>query len=184
MQETKLLIVYATSDGQTAKIARRIADVAGSEPDVECRLFDVREVHPEAIGWCNRIVLAAFVHFGRHPRAMLRFVRGHRDALQAMPSAFVSVSGASASPKGEADSKRYVAMFLRKSGWTPMQVERVAGATLYTRYNPLVRFVMRRAALAAGSQDLDITRDFEYTDWDQVDRFARGFVSVAAARVA
>ena len=52
--------------------------------------------------------------------------------------------------------------------------ELVAGALLYTRYNFLVRFVMRQITKAEGG-DTDTSRDYEYTDWDAVDRFAEAF---------
>ncbi|HKB80168.1 MAG TPA: flavodoxin domain-containing protein [Thermoanaerobaculia bacterium] len=183
MHTTRLLIVYATTDGQTARIARRIADVAGIDADTECRIYDVGEVRPEAIGWCNRVILAASVHFGRHQRAMLKFVRRHGDALSALPSAFVSVSGASSSPKTAAEAARYTEDFMRRSGWRPERIETVAGAYLYTRYNALVRFMVRRSA-ALSHLDTDTRRDFEYTDWDQVDRFTREFASGMASKVA
>ena len=51
----------------------------------------------------------------------------------------------------------------------------MAGALPYTRYNFLVRFVMRRISKAEGG-DTDTSRDYEYTDWAAVDRFAVEFV--------
>jgi menaquinone-dependent protoporphyrinogen oxidase len=183
MEPRKLLVVYATTDGQTEKIARRITDVAASQPLVESAAFDVRTVAPAAITSCDAVVLAASVRFGRHQRAMLRFVRKHRQFLASKRTAFVSVSGASASPSGREVAKEYVAAFLRKAGWFPDVVELVAGATLFTRYNPLLRFIMRRIAASRGL-DRDTRRDFEYTDWNRVDQFARSFVSQGTAKVA
>ena len=49
-------------------------------------------------------------------------------------------------------------------------VKPVAGALLYSKYNPLVRFVMKRIAKEAGAAH-DTSRDYEYTDWVGLDRF-------------
>ena len=45
----------------------------------------------------------------------------------------------------------------------------IAGALLYTRYNPLVRFVMRRISRANGGPT-DTSRDYEFTDWSGLDK--------------
>jgi menaquinone-dependent protoporphyrinogen oxidase len=45
---------------------------------------------------------------------------------------------------------------------------------LYTRYGVLKRWAMRRIVAKAGG-DTDTSRDYEYTNWDEVVRFARAF---------
>ena len=52
----------------------------------------------------------------------------------------------------------------------------VAGALLYSKYNFLIRFIMRRIAAQAGG-DVDTSRDYEHTDWGAVDRFASQFAA-------
>jgi menaquinone-dependent protoporphyrinogen oxidase len=49
-------------------------------------------------------------------------------------------------------------------------------ALRYTRYNSLVRLVMRQISKKEGG-DTDTSRDYEYTDWGAVDRFAVEFLS-------
>jgi menaquinone-dependent protoporphyrinogen oxidase len=46
----------------------------------------------------------------------------------------------------------------------------VAGALAYSRYNVIVRFVMKRIARQAGGP-MDASRDDELTDWAALDRF-------------
>ncbi len=50
----------------------------------------------------------------------------------------------------------------------------VAGAVPYTQYNWLKKWVMKRVVAKAGG-DTDTTRDYEYTDWDDLRAFAREF---------
>jgi menaquinone-dependent protoporphyrinogen oxidase len=52
----------------------------------------------------------------------------------------------------------------------PPRVKPVAGALLSTKYNFLIRFVMRRIAKKAGAET-DTSRDYEYTDWVALDHF-------------
>ena len=82
---------------------------------------------------------------------------------------------------GRAQTMRIVEKLVAETGWHPRRVELVAGALPYTRYNFLVRFVMRRISRKEGG-DTDTSRDYEYTDWGAVDRFAAEFVREVSAR--
>jgi menaquinone-dependent protoporphyrinogen oxidase len=46
-----------------------------------------------------------------------------------------------------------------------------AGALSYSQYKPLKRLVVRALAAVAG-HDTDTSRDYEYTDWQAVERFS------------
>ena len=56
----------------------------------------------------------------------------------------------------------------------PGIVKTVAGALPYTRYGWLKRWLLRRIVRQHGG-DTDWTRDFEYTDWDDLRAFAHSF---------
>jgi menaquinone-dependent protoporphyrinogen oxidase len=179
---TSVLVVYATREGQTEKIARRIAALlqAGG---LGVELFDAdhpsRQLDLERFG-------AAFV--GSPIRAsgylpsILRFVRERRDFLRRIPSAFFSVGLAIASRAGDgrAQTLRVVEKFVESTGWRPRRVELIAGALPYSKYNFLIRFVMRWIAAREGG-DTDTSHDYEYTDWNAVDRFASEFIAEALA---
>ena len=57
----------------------------------------------------------------------------------------------------------------------------VAGALMYSRYNGLVRWAMRRIARPTLG-DTDPKRDYVYTDWDALDRFVVEFLGELEAR--
>ncbi len=74
-----------------------------------------------------------------------------------MPSAFLSVrlseTGAKDSSatlafreKAAAEARRMINSFLEQTGWHPSKIKGRAGALLYSKYNLLVRFIMRRGA--------------------------------------
>jgi menaquinone-dependent protoporphyrinogen oxidase len=64
--------------------------------------------------------------------------------------------------------------FLAETGWQPVVTKQVAGALPYTRYNWFIRRVMKRIAAKTGG-DTDTTRDYEYTDWEDLRRFTEQF---------
>jgi menaquinone-dependent protoporphyrinogen oxidase len=76
----------------------------------------------------------------------------------------------------------YVGKFIHQTGWRPGRTVSFAGALPYTRYNPLIRFVMKRISRKAG-HTTDTSRDHDFTDWGSVRSFAND-IADAAARTA
>jgi menaquinone-dependent protoporphyrinogen oxidase len=72
--------------------------------------------------------------------------------------------------------------FLAETGWKPSVTKVVAGALPYTRYNWFIRRVMKRIAAKAGG-DTDATRDYEYTDWQDLRGFTEQFGLLVARPV-
>jgi menaquinone-dependent protoporphyrinogen oxidase len=190
----KLAVLYATREGQTRRIAEHAASIArarGWFTDV----FDVAELDD---GWkldgYASVLLAASIHAGKHEREMLQFVKRHRTELEGMPSALLSVSltqanaedparAASVRLEAQKDVQRMLDDFYTSTGFRPTRVSAVAGALLYSRYNLLIRYVMKRIAKSAGGPT-DTSRDYELTDWAALDRFIADFVGAASARSA
>ncbi len=170
-----VLIVYATREGQTEKIARRIADVIRSRGSAVV-LVDADQPPVYDTSQFDGIIVGSPVRAQGYLRSVVRFVRQHRQALERVPSAFFSVGLALASKTsdGRAQTHEVVDKFIRNTGWRPEWVELFAGALQYSKYNPLIRFVMRRIASKEGG-DTDTSRDYEYTDWAAVEAFALDF---------
>src|SRR5262249_26236145 len=116
-----------------------------------------------------------------HERELVAFVKEHRDLLERVPTAFVSVSLSQAGVEDDrrtaeqrAQATRNVAgvldTFLRKTGWQPRWIQPFAGALLYTKYNFLVGYIMKMISKQEGGST-DTSRDHEYTDWQAVERF-------------
>ena len=173
MTPRRILVVYGTRYGQTAKIARYVTDLlTASGHIVTIATGDALPAGFTPADY-DAIVAGASVIAGRHQRYMDRWARTWRDYLNAMPSAFFSVSGAAASADeaGRAEARRLADGFLRETGWTPRLVETIGGAMAFTKYPWFVRWMMRRISRRAGGP-VDTSRDHEMTDWRQVERFA------------
>ena len=68
----------------------------------------------------------------------------------------------------------------RAVGPDPDVVGLFAGALVYTQYGWLKRHVMRAIVKREGG-DLDMSRDYEYTDWEAVERFAHDIGQIVEA---
>jgi menaquinone-dependent protoporphyrinogen oxidase len=180
----RVVIFFATREGHTCRVAEHIAD-ALHDRGVAVDLFDVRELHT-AIDWAayRTACVAASVHVGRHEPEMVAFVRQYRPELERLSAAFISVTLSQVSAQdvhapadrrrtAAADVQHMIDQFVRETGWQPAHVLPVAGALMYRRYNPLIRFVMKRIARKAGAPT-DSSRNYEFTDWPGIDRFVEG----------
>jgi menaquinone-dependent protoporphyrinogen oxidase len=178
-----VLVVYATKEGQTGKIARHITGtlrLAGHS----VQLVDADHSRgPIPLERFQAVFVGAPIHAGGYPRSVVRFARAQRALLERVPSAFFSVGLAVASrtSDGRAQTLPLVEKFMKQTGWRPTRVELVAGALQYSKYNFLIRFVMRRISAKEGG-DTDTLHDYEYTDWPALDRFALDFVRDVTSR--
>jgi len=167
----KILICYASTEGQTRKIARFCAD----------RLFDLGhavELLPATdatdLPDCDAAILAGSVHVGRLQEALAEVATAHADRLNACPTLLLQVSLAAAGDDAEdrADLERIAGEFVRATGWTPGAVHHVAGAFRFTEYDFFKSWAMRWIAARKGQQ-VDPARDREYTDWAALDALMR-----------
>jgi menaquinone-dependent protoporphyrinogen oxidase len=170
----RILILYGTTDGHTAKVARFLADQLQAQgADVD--LIEAGSSDPDPRDYCA-VIVAASVHTGGYQRTVVRWARDHADALNYTPSAFISVclGVLQKSPKVEQDLTEITNRFAVQTNWNPPCVKRVAGAVLYTRYGWLKRMAMRQIVKRAGGST-DVSRDHEYTDWEDLRSFAKAF---------
>jgi len=179
-------VFYATTEGQTRRIAERLAAIFREKGFVS-RAVDVASAEADYIEWgrVRAAVVGASLHGHRHQRAAKAFVRQHAPDLNARPSAFFSVSLAAVSPTPteREEVAQLAADFPAEAGWRPHKVVCVAGRLAYTEYGFLTRFVMKRIARRRGAPT-DTSRDYEFTNWDEVACFADAIVRKVAAGTA
>lgn len=175
----KIYIAYATSEGQTAKVAQYIADAIRAH-DHEADVVNIKESPVGVPDGYDGVIVGSSIHMGKHDKAASEFVQQNSDGLQQAPSAFFSVSLAAHGDAEEAAG--YVSEFEQETGWHPAQVAFFGGALLYTQYGFVKRRVMKKIASGKpGDLGTDTSRDYVYTEWDGVKRFAEHFLEGSAS---
>ena len=170
-----ILILYGTTEGQTRKIATVIGDTMHDHGHSVELVASTAFNGPLPAAAFDGVIVGASVHTGRHQEAVARFVTENRTALMTLPTAFFSVSLAVLDKAHPEEATDYVTRFLDETGWAPDLVETVAGALRYTKYGFIKRFIMKQISKRHG-RPTDTSRDFEFTDWRQVDRFVERFL--------
>ena len=172
---TRLLVLYGTTEGHTRKVSRRLATMFGVYGiDVDVVHAGAVDVDPQCY---HAIVVCASVHGGRYQRNVIKWVRAHAPALSTKRTAFVSVclGVLQKDPKVDRDLDGIAERFFAATNWQPARVKKIAGALMYRKYGFFKRWIMKRISAKAGG-DIDTTRDYEYTDWNDLQAFVDDFV--------
>lgn len=178
-----ILILYSTTDGHTLTICERIRDrLEQDRHRVELRSIDrAAALDPAAY---DKLVIGASIRYGRHSKPVYDFIADNEAILTEKPSVFFSVSAVARKPnRQQPDTNPYVRKFLRQIRWRPDEVGVFAGKIDYPRYRLFDRLLIRLImAITKGPTDPDAV--VEFTDWDQVERFARRVGDLESGRAA
>jgi menaquinone-dependent protoporphyrinogen oxidase len=180
-EDADALVVYATTHGHTAKIAAAIARAMRTQ-GLEVDLRDVASAADAEPARHRVVVVGASLHRERHQQEIVGWATEHRDALEQVPSVFfsVSLSAAEDSAEARAATQRCIDDFCAQTGWTPARSERIAGCLQYREYDVFTRQLMRLLMRRTG-HPTDASHDYDYTDWEAVDRLGREIASLAGA---
>jgi menaquinone-dependent protoporphyrinogen oxidase len=175
-----ILVLFATTEGQTEKIARFSADHLQKQGH-PAQIHALATLGPTDLTRFSGVILMASVHAGRYQPVFLEFAKDHRDTLAKMSSLFISVSLSAASddPEDIDGIRACVEKMIAETGWTPGQVRHVAGAFRFARYDFLKTWAMRWIAAKKDPQ-AGKGGDTEYTDWDALCRLLDDWVRQTA----
>lgn len=173
---SKVLIVYGTTYGQTAKISDFISNELKNLNHIT-EVYDSETipawVTPESF---DAILVGGSVISGNYQRTLRKWIKKNSLDLAKRPTAFFSTC-LGILQKEEAVKQEEIKLvkdLFFRSNWYPQIWTIFAGSLLYTKYNWLVRRVMRRISKKAGGET-DMSHDFEYTNWEDVRKFVQDF---------
>ncbi len=177
---SNILVVYGSPYRQTGRIADRIAEVlrcAGHGVDV----YEADQL-PDSVFLAeyDGFLLAAPVVKGHYQKCIREFAHRHAGLLNRALSAFVSVCGEAASDPLRAEG--YIDALCRETGWYPETVRSYTGAVDDTEDSWVSRWYLKHVSRRRGPA-ASRSRVWEFTDWREVERFARSLGSVWAVKL-
>jgi len=165
-----ILIIYATTDGQTLRISQRLQQVieAGGHWVTLVAVEHSAKIDLQAF---DRVVVGASIRYGKHSPLVHDFVQHNARALASKPNAFFTVNVVARKPeKSQPDTNPYLQKFLKQIAWKPQQLAVFAGKINYPLYGPVDRLVIRLIMwMTDGPTQADAV--VEFTDWAQVEAF-------------
>ena len=179
----RFVVAFASQAGQTEKIAHHVARTLENAGQI-ARLIDVgSEDDISDVGECDAAIIAGPMRMGMHGPALAAFVAENREMLNAVPSAFLSVSlsAASPDPRERHEAEDRAVLFEEETGWRPDHTRIIGGAVHDRAHNPIIRFILH-AILRRKGVTLDPSGNTEFTDWAALDRFVLEFMRDVAAK--
>ena len=172
----KVLILFATIEGQTGKIAdfaKQTVIDQGFTPvmiDLNNKAADV------PLAGVDEVILAAPVHERRHPKPFEIYLTASHNDLSKCQTLFLSVSLSAAFADGRAEAQEYVTEMVMRTNFTPDKSVLVAGAVKNREYDYFAQQVVRHVVLRG--QDYDPKDgDREFTDWVELEKTLSEFLS-------
>jgi menaquinone-dependent protoporphyrinogen oxidase len=167
---SRILIGYATRDGQARRIAERIAARMGNGSAARCLRTDPPTT--EELSRAPLIVVVAAVRYGKHLPEADRLLAAYSKLSGAPPLALASLNLTARKPgKTSAEGNAYLRKLIARYRLRPALAMAFAGRLDYARYRrsdrQLIRLIMW---LTGGPTDLNTC--VEYTDWRAVDEFS------------
>jgi len=167
-----ILIVFSTTDGHTHTICKRLQQHI-EQNDHQVTTLPVSEAESIDLNDFDKIVIGASIRYGKHSPQIVDFIRKSQTILDSKPNAFFSVNVVARKPeKNRPETNPYLQKLLKRIHWKPKELAVFAGKIDYPRYNFFDRFMIRLIMfITRGPTNPKAT--IEFTDWQQVELFAR-----------
>lgn len=176
----RILILYATREGQTEKVATQIATHL-KNAGANVQLVNAQDrAATEAIDLdvFDQLVFGASMHAGGLEKELVDFINGHKEQIELRVRSFflVLLSAATRDSKLQTEWLESARKKMAEQLLVPFEgAEMIAGALRYSKYPLPLKWLMRRIAKKAGEAS-DTSKDYEYTDWKQVERYAEKLI--------
>ena len=178
----RILFVYSSVYGQTRRICERMQErlaALGHTTEVAA----IGATGPDPAGF-DAVVIGASIRHGKHNPVVLEYIHRHLATLEAKPSAFFSVSLVARKPgKNTAETNPYAKAFLARSPWKPKLAAVFGGVLDYQRYGLFDRYVIR-LIMTINKGPTDLHTPVEFTNWDEVERYAGRLAELAGGQAA
>ncbi len=164
----KFLILFATVEGQTRKIAAFITKrLQEAGHDVE--MTDIGDAAASVtFTGIDKAILAAPVHERRHPVPFEVFLAANGAALESVPTLLISVSLKAAFPECIEEAQDFLTEMKMRTGFSPASELLVAGAVNPRSYDYYAAQVMRQVLLHG--REIDPSQEQEFTDWETLSK--------------
>ncbi|MDC0861451.1 menaquinone-dependent protoporphyrinogen IX dehydrogenase [Alphaproteobacteria bacterium] len=167
----KTLILFSTTDGQTKSICEKIHKLLKNRDLI--KLISIDQYEDIDIQDFDTVVVGASIRYGKHSPQIQNFIKQNKKILDKIKTAFFSVNVVARKPeKNSPLTNPYVIKFLRQLDWKPNITAVFAGKINYPSYK-FIDKQMIRLIMYITKGPTDISKSFEFTDWNKVEGFSR-----------
>lgn len=174
--QKRTIIIYSSVDGQTKKICCHIKNIL----ILNNHLADAISVNdlPQEITSFDKIIIASSIRYGKHNEQIEKLIKENSEFLNSKKTAFISVNlVARKAEKSKPDTNPYVIKFFNSIEWKPTLAAVFPGKLDYKLYSFRDRLLIKLIMLMTKGPTNSKTV-IEYTNWTEVDEFAKKFAAI------
>jgi menaquinone-dependent protoporphyrinogen oxidase len=177
----RVFILFSTTEGHAQKLAQFAAARLANLGHEVCVCDAAKSDQPDLAGF-HAALLIASVHVAHYRHSFVAFARKYHDALNAIPTAFVSVSLSAAgdNPADRAGLRDCIERLRRDTAWHPGAVHHAAGAMLFNAYGFFTKVAIKLIARKRG-RVVNTSEDYDLTDYAALQAFIDGFAANAVS---
>ena len=169
----KILIAYATTDGQTKIICEKIKTILEKTFIVDLLPIQRKNQDLKLLDKnFASVIVGASIRYGKHSDDLYDFIENNLNFLESVNNAFFSVNVvARKQEKNTPETNPYIKKFLTLSNWSPKKMAVFAGKVDYPKYRLIDKYMIRLIMWITRGPT-DVSKNFEFTDWNKVEKFA------------
>jgi menaquinone-dependent protoporphyrinogen oxidase len=180
MESFRVLMIFASSHGQTAKVTEAIA-ARLRERGAQVDVLDAHARDLPSPDDYDVVGLGSHVRHGKHDAAIHRYIDRHLSSLLARQNFFFSVSLTASDKPYLPDPGGYIYSTTYATAFRADTCAAFAGALPYRRYNRILRLLMKLRSSRHG-HPIDTSRDHDFTNWTDVRLFADSIADYKGSR--
>jgi len=164
------LIIYSTTDGQTVAICNTLVKNHNTD---QIKICSIEDAYEENLNKYDKIIIGASIRYGKHNPRVIELVNKNLERFNKIKTAFFSVNVvARKKNKNTPETNPYVKKFLNKTKWKPTKLNVFAGRVDYPSYRFLDKYIIR-LIMWFTKGPTDVTKSYEFTNWDEVKKFGQ-----------
>ncbi len=174
--KNKTGILFASVDGQTIKISKKIKDVF-EKNNQPIEIINIVDFNDEVKNF-NKLIIGSSIRYGVHNDKIIDFINLNKEELDKIKTAFFSVNLVGRkSEKNHATTNPYVVKFFNKIEWRPAIIEVFAGMLDYKKYKFFDRIMIQFIMWITKGPTNKNTK-IEFTNWNRVENFAKKLIEI------
>lgn len=174
--QKRTIIIYSSVDGQTKKICCHIKNILILNNHL-ADVFSVNDLTQEITAF-DKIIIASSIRYGKHNEQIEKLIKENSEFLNSNKTAFISVNlVARKAEKSKPDTNPYVIKFFNSIEWKPTLAAVFPGKLDYKLYSFRDRLLIKLIMLMTKGPTNSKTV-IEYTNWTEVDEFAKKFAAL------
>lgn len=177
----RALVAFGTKYGSTVKVGEEIGRVL-KEKGLEAEVVNLDERKVQNLAPYDLVVVGSAIIIGKWTKGARAFLEQNQAGLRDKRLAMFVCCGdvlAEAKERREGAKARYLDQVVVENGLTPLNTALFGGELDFNKYGFLIKAVLKDDRRHIESGGVDLSKPYDYRDWDAIRAWARAVADEA-----